>query len=352
MQESRIKGRGAQNDLPNRFAKEHREPFFEDVYEADVDNPVRTKFFEVYPKTIINKVPNSDVPMDFSINPYQGCEHGCSYCYARPTHEYWGYGPGLDFETNILVKKNAPDLLRTAFEKKQWQSSGIMLSGNTDCYQPIERRMGITRSLLKVFAEYRNPVSIITKNSLVLRDIDLLIDLNRDNLVHVVVSLNTLNDSTRQLLEPRASAVTQRLKTIRELSNAGIPVSVLVAPIIPGLTDHEIIPLVETLAGNGAREVSHIIARLNGPVEPIFTEWLERSMPNKKDKILNAIADCHGGTVSDHRSHVRMKGEGKRALAIRDTMTLAKQKYLSGQKMPAFNLGAFKRPPKGQLGLF
>ncbi|MFT5055285.1 MAG: DNA repair photolyase, partial [Oceanospirillaceae bacterium] len=245
MQESRIKGRGAQNDLPNRFAKEHREPFFEDVYEADVDNPVRTKFFEVYPKTIINKVPNSDVPMDFSINPYQGCEHGCSYCYARPTHEYWGYGPGLDFETNILVKKNAPDLLRTAFEKKQWQSSGIMLSGNTDCYQPIERRMGITRSLLKVFAEYRNPVSIITKNSLVLRDIDLLIDLNRDNLVHVVVSLNTLNDSTRQLLEPRASAVTQRLKTIRELSNAGIPVSVLVAPIIPGLTDHEIIPLVE-----------------------------------------------------------------------------------------------------------
>ena len=352
MNQPRIKGRGAQSQIANRFSKEQLEPFFEDVYEADAANPVKTKYFEVFPKTIINKVPSPDVPMNFSINPYQGCEHGCSYCYARPTHEYWGYGPGLDFETNILVKKNAPDLLRNAFDRSSWNGAGIMLSGNTDCYQPIERRSGITRSLLKVFAEYRNPVGIITKNSLVLRDIDLLIDLNEDNLVHVVVSLNTLDDATRQLLEPRASAVSQRLKTIKELSQAGIPVSVLIAPIVPGLTDHELIPLVETLAGHGARDIGHIIARLNGPIESIFTEWLERSLPERKDKILNAIADCHGGSVADSRAHVRMKGEGKRAQAIKDTIALAKQRFLSGTKMPELNTAAFKRPPKGQLGLF
>lgn len=352
MTKSKLTGRGAGSQMANRFEKERVEPFFEDLDMSDIDNPVRTKYFEIHPKTIVNQVPSKDVPADYSINPYQGCEHGCSYCYARPTHEYWGYGPALDFEQNILVKKTADELLKNHFDRKTWRPSAIMLSGNTDCYQPIERKLGITRSLLKVFAAYRNPVGIITKNSLILRDLDILADLHRDNLVHVNISLNTLNDGTRRRLEPRAASVQQRLRTIKELSQAGIPVNVLFAPVVPGLTDHEILPLAEAVAGLGAKSIGHIILRLNGPVEMIFSEWLENNYPDRANKILNAVKDCHGGSVSDSRTTVRMKGVGERAKAIGDSMKLAQKRFFPNSEPAKFNLKAFKRPLPGQLDLF
>lgn len=338
--------------MANRFQAERVEPFFEDTDYSDVENPKKTKYFEVFPKTLVNQVPSPDVPADYSINPYQGCEHGCSYCYARPTHEYWGYGPALDFEQNILVKKNADELLKQHFDRKTWRPSAIMLSGNTDCYQPIERKLGITRSLLKVFAAYRNPVGIITKNSLILRDLDILTDLHQDDLVHVNISLNTLNDETRRRLEPRAASVQQRLRTIKELSQAGIPVNVLFAPIVPGLTDHEILPLAEAVAGLGAKSIGHIILRLNGPVETIFSEWLDNHYPDRSSKILNAVKDCHGGTVSDSRPTIRMKGVGERAQAILDTMDISKKRFFQNSEPTKFNLKAFKRPGHGQLDLF
>jgi DNA repair photolyase len=251
-----IKGRGAQKNVHNRFFAESLETLddFLNYCAAEGDDPDnnRTQFLEVFPKTIVNKVDSPDVGMGFSMNAYQGCEHGCIYCYARNSHEYWGYSAGLDFERKILVKKNAPALLEEKLKSKSWKAHTIVMSGNTDCYQPAERQFGITRQCLELFLKYRHPVGIITKNALITRDLDILSELAKDNLISVSLSITSLSEKTRMLVEPRTATIKKRLETVRELTENGIPVNVMLAPIIPGINSHEVLPLAKAAADAGA----------------------------------------------------------------------------------------------------
>lgn len=344
-----MKGRGASYNPKSRFFEQEVE--WEDGFEPGSDEKIRTKYLDIFPKTIINKVPSPDVPSDFSVNPYQGCEHGCSYCYARPTHEYWGYGAGLEFESVILVKKNAPELLRQSFEKKSWKGGSLMISGNTDCYQPAERKFKITRQMLQVCSEYNNPVGIITKNNLVLRDIDILAPMASKGLAMVNISLNTLQEDFRRKLEPRTATVEGRLKAIEELSKAGIPVNVLMAPLIPGINGHEVLPLMEEVAKRGAATAGYIVLRLNGSLQEMFADWLEHHYPDRKDKVLNHVSSAHGGKMNDSRFGTRMKGEGKLVEQINQSYHLGKRKFFSGNEIPSLNSSLFKRPTS-QTSLF
>lgn len=337
-----MKGRGASYNPKNRFYNEDVE--WDEGFEPGVDEKVKTRFIDIHPKTIINKVPSPDVPSDFSVNPYQGCEHGCSYCYARPTHEYWGYGAGLEFESVILVKKNAPDLLREAFEKKSWKGDSLMISGNTDCYQPAERKFQITRKLLEVCAEYKNPVGIITKNNLVTRDIDILAPMAEKNLAMVNISLNTLNEEFRRKLEPRTATVEGRLKAIEQLTETGIPVNILMAPLIPGINGHEVMSLMEEVAKRGAKSAGYIILRLNGSLKEMFANWLEIHYPDRKEKVLNQVADAHGGQVNDNRFGTRMRGEGKLVEQINQSFQLCSRKYFKNNSLSILNSSLFERP--------
>ena len=342
-----IKGRGASINSGNRFLK--------DSYEADEGHRLedvgaeKTKIIEIKAKSILNQVVSPDVPLPWSMNPYQGCEHGCSYCYARPTHEYWGYSGGVDFENIVLVKKDAAKLLRKKFQSRSWTGEGIMLSGNTDCYQPIERKLGITRQLLEVCLEHRNPVGIITKNTLVTRDLDLLVELSKHNLVQVIFSITTLDDGLRRILEPRTSAVASKLKAIKKLREAGVRVGVMMAPIIPAINSHEIMDMAKAVSEAGALGMKYTIVRLNGCVEELFGDWLERHFPDRKQKVLQHIADCHGGNVQDHRFGKRMKGEGNYAEMIRQQFRVATKKYKLNEARVELNSSSFTRT--GQLGL-
>lgn len=344
-----MKGRGASYNPKNRFFENEVE--WDEGFEPGADEKVKTKFIDIFPKTIINKVPSPDVPSDFSVNPYQGCEHGCSYCYARPTHEYWGYGAGLEFESVILVKKNAPELLRAAFEKKSWKGGSLMISGNTDCYQPAERKFKITRQLLQVCAEYNNPVGLITKNNLILRDLDILSKMAEKNLVNVNISLNTLDESFRRKLEPRTASVEGRLRAIEELSKAGIPVNVLMAPLVPGINGHEVLPLMEEIAKRGAQSAGYIILRLNGSLKEMFSNWLETHYPDRKEKVLNQVSDAHGGQVNDNRFGKRMRGEGKLVEQINQSYKLGNRKFFNNKEIHKTTSSHFKRPT-GQTSLF
>ncbi len=344
-----MKGRGASYNPKNRFLKNELE--WEDGFEPGTEEKVRTKYIDIFPKSIINKVPSPDVPSDFSVNPYQGCEHGCSYCYARPTHEYWGYGAGLEFESVILVKKNAPGLLREAFNKKSWRGSSLMISGNTDCYQPAERKFKITRQMLQVCAEYNNPVGIITKNNLVLRDIDILAPMAEKKLAIVNISLNTLDEDFRRKLEPRTASVNGRLKAIEELTKAGIPVNVLMAPLIPGINGHEVFALMQEVANRGAISAGYIILRLNGSLKEMFSIWLETHYPDRKEKVLNHVSAAHGGNVNDSRFNTRMKGEGKIVEQINQSYHLGKRKFFEDSESISLTSSLFQRP-SAQTKLF
>jgi DNA repair photolyase len=346
-----IDGRGAQSNPVNRFDK-HITEWSPLIYEDPSNPTIKTRYINVRAKTIINKVESPDIQFDYSLNPYQGCEHGCVYCYARVTHNYWGYSAGLDFESIITIKSNAPQLLEQKLKSKKWKASAIMMSGNTDCYQPIERKLQITRKLLQIFWRYRHPVAIVTKNKLLLRDLDILKKLNQYQLVKVAVSINSLDDSIRRKLEPRASTIKSRLELIETLANENIPVKALAAPIIPGLNDYEILPLVKELASRGVFDINHIILRLNGDVEQIFEEWANKIMPDKKQKIMNMVASCHGGQVNDHRFRTRMKGEGKISEIIADQFAMAKNKYLPEKGTQAFNLDLHAHFKDPQLDLF
>jgi DNA repair photolyase len=353
------KGRGAQTNPPNAFLIQQyssEESYLNYCYaEEESATSNTTRYITVHPKSIINKIDSPDIPFQWSINPYQGCEHGCSYCYARTTHEYWGYSAGTDFEQTILVKEKAAFLLRETFAKKSWQPELIVLSGNTDCYQPAEQTFKITRQLLEVFLECRNPVGIITKNSLILRDLDLLQELHRLQLIGITLSITTLDDTLRRAMEPRTSSVKNRLKALEVLSKIGIPVNVNMAPIIPGLNSHEIFDLVQRVADLGASSVSYIMARLNGPIAPIFENWLQNSYPNRSEKVLNLIRETHGGALTDSRFKVRMKGEGQYAAQIAESFRVAKLKSGLGDTTKSIKLNTtlFERPGKGgQLGLF
>lgn len=352
----KYKGRGAQQQGNNRFfelSHEERDDFKEYCFKEDggLEQP-KTQFISTFPKTIVNKVTSPDVGMSWSLNPYQGCEHGCIYCYARNSHEYWGYGAGLDFEQKILVKKNAPQLLEKLFQKKSWQPEPIVLSGNTDCYQPIEKQLEITRALLEAFLKYKHPVGMITKNALIQRDIDILSELAKDNLIRVIISVTSLSEDTRRILEPRTASIKKRLETIERLTAAGIPVWVMVAPIIPGINSHEILPIVKAVSERGALKIGHTIVRLNGAIAGIFEDWIKQTLPDRADKVLHQIADCHGGSLNDSEYGRRMKGTGNIAAQINRQFEIAKNKYMSGRELPALNCDAFVRTNRGQLGLF
>lgn len=344
------KGRGAQLNPSNPFDELERDDNVNHLFDAE--GKLRTDFIEVYPKSILNKVTSEDIPMDWSMNPYQGCEHGCVYCYARNTHTYWGYSAGLDFEQKILVKKDAPDLLEKKLKHKRWKASPIMLSGNTDCYQPIERELEITGKMLEILWKYRHPVGIITKNSLVLRDIDILEKMAQNNLVRVAISITTLDENLRRKLEPRTASVESRLKTIEKLTSAGIPVNVMFAPIIPGLNNHEIFEVAKITSQLGALSLGYTMVRLNGDVGKIFEDWISKVFPDKADKVMNQIKSCHGGSTNDSRIGTRMRGEGNIAEIIRSQVQLARKKYFPEKILPPYNLDlheGFKTP---QLRLF
>jgi DNA repair photolyase len=348
-----LKGRGAQYNAPNRFMKlEYVQEHIEALDEPLLSNTA-TEYIEEFPKKIVNKVNSPDLPMPYSMNPYQGCEHGCIYCYARNTHQYWGYSAGLDFERKVIVKKNAPELLANTLRKKNWKPAPIMLSGNTDCYQPIERKLEITRKMLEILLEYRHPVGVITKNSLILRDLDLLAELASMQLVKVSMSITTLDEKLRLAMEPRTATGKQRLKAIEKLSAAGIPVNVMVAPIIPGLNNHEIVSIMEAAANAGASSAGFTMVRLNGPVGEVFTDWIHKTLPDRADKVLSQIAESHGGSLSDSRYGTRMRGEGPQAEAIRDLFRMTKTRLFEGRESPPYNLDAFCPPDlSGQLRLF
>lgn len=350
-----LKGRGAQINPASPYDNTVRdqEPLdwalVADEWET---GELRTEHLETHPKTILNKVTSPDIPLPWSLNPYQGCEHGCIYCYARNTHPYWGFSAGLDFERKILVKRNAAELLEKELKKKTWKAAPVMFAGNTDIYQPAERKFGLTRACLEVFWKYRHPVGLITKNSLILRDIDLLQQLASERLVHVAISITTLNEELRQFLEPRTASVKQRLRTVETLSKAGIPVFVMMAPIIPGLNDHEILTLVKTVADCGALGAGHSMVRLNGDVALIFEDWIRKTMPDRADRVLNRIRDTHGGSLEEKRFGKRMSGEGNIAGIIHQQFRLAKEKYLKDRKLPEYNLDLHEHFKSPQLRLF
>jgi DNA repair photolyase len=346
------KGRGAQINTKNRFHQHHyeREVLLEDMEE---DLSRKTKYVPVYPKTVLNKITSPDLPMEWSINPYQGCEHGCVYCYARNTHSYWGYSAGLDFEQTILVKKDAPAILEKKLKHPKWVARPIMLSGNTDCYQPAEQKWKITRAMLEVFWKLRHPVGIITKNKLILRDLDLLEQLAQHDLVKVAISVTTLDESLRQFLEPRTSTGAARLETIERLAEKGIPVSVMAAPIIPGLNEHEILPIARAAAERGARAFHHTLVRLNGDVAVLFEDWLERFFPDRKAKVLSKIRQCRGGKLGESRFGKRMAGEGEIAEIIRKQVRLARATYFKEvEAPPPYNCELHEQFKNDQLRLF
>ncbi|MDB5274690.1 MAG: family radical protein, partial [Chitinophagaceae bacterium] len=320
------KGRASQSNPDskyNSFQYERTNEFLSS--DEEISAPKQTIFLES-PKKILNAVASEDLG-NWSLNPYQGCEHGCMYCYARPTHEYWGFGAGLDFETKLVVKKNAPELLRAALSKPTHKVGSTMLAGNTDCYQPIERHYKITRELLKVFLEFKHPVDIITKNHLVLRDLDILSELGAQRLVRVTMSINCLDEEIRRRLEPRTATAKQRLKCLEELSKHGIPCGTMIGPVIPGINHTDIPEILKQSAAHGASYAHYNIVRLNGPLGGLFEEWLDNNYPDRKQKVMHQIAECHGGQVNDSRAGIRQTGEGVFAQTIAQLFKLSYKKY-------------------------
>lgn len=344
--ENIIKGQGAQRNVINRFDRFTFEPEDEDF------ESVKTTFTEIFPKTIVNKVKSEDLPMEYSMNPYQGCEHGCSYCFARPTHEYWGYSAGIDFERKIMVKKNAPELLEKFFKKRGYQPFPILLSGNTDCYQPAERQFEITRQLLQVCLDYRHPVNILTKNALVLRDLDILKPMAEQNLVSVSLSIPTINEDLRRKMEPRTSSSKNKLKAIEILSENGIPTHVMVAPIVPGLNSDEPLAILKAISDAGAQSFGYTLVRLNDMVEPVFVRWIENTFPDRAQKVLNLIKSMHGGKLGEKRYFDRQKGEGNIAEMIHNTFKIGRKKFFDGKEFPKLSTDGFTGTKAQQLRLF
>jgi DNA repair photolyase len=345
-----IKGRGSFINPGNRF-RSHSISFehIEGIDEQFLVNNNTTYFID-NPQRIISKNESPDVPYEFSINPYQGCEHGCVYCYARNSHEYWGFSAGLDFESKIIVKPSAPDLLRKLFYSNAWKPALIHLSGNTDCYQPVEKKLNITRNLLKVFSEFRNPVSLITKNVLILRDMDILKELAENRLTHVLFSITTVNEDLRLILEPRTASVIKKFKAVEKLSKNNIPVAVMIGPVIPGINDHEIPLIIRMAYEYGASTVSYSVIRLNGAIGQIFEDWLKRYFPDRFNKIWSKISSLHHGKVSDSEWGRRMSGEGHVADSIKFVFHMAKNKYFKNISWPELDLTKFRY--KGNFNLF
>ena len=349
---------GSNIDPPNRFEKTYSEIDFEhlewDTEYLDERNNRQIEYIDDTSRSIVSENDSPDIPFRYSVNPYRGCIHACSYCYARPTHEYLGYNAGLDFETRIVVKHQAAELLREFLARDSWKPEPIMFSGVTDCYQPAERQFRLTRQCLELVSECRQPVSIITKNALVVRDRDILQKLAADDLVHVFVSVTTLEAELAREMEPRTSIPAARLRAIEMLAEAGIPVGVLIAPVIPGLNDSEIPAVLKAAKNAGAATASYTLLRLPLTVEPVFREWLERTQALKAERVLSRIQRTRGGKLSSSTWSERMSGTGETAEQIRKIFRLFRTRYGMDRKQPPHNCSLFRPPvPKsGQLRLF
>jgi DNA repair photolyase len=347
----RVQGRGASFNPGNRFEQLHIDELADDREAPEEKRKIHTLYFHDTTRSILAKNDSPDVPFTFSVNPYRGCEHGCIYCYARPSHEYLGFSAGLDFESKIMVKKDAPQLLEAALRGPSFEPQVISLSGNTDCYQPIERKLKLTRACLEVFLKYRNPVGIVTKSSMITRDIDLLQELARFQCVAVHMSITTLDPAVAARMEPRAPTPEKRLDALEQLAKAGIPVGVNAAPIVPGLTDEELPEIVRHAVEKGANSAAYILVRLPYAVKELFIEWVEREFPLRAQKILSRIRDLRGGNLSDPRFHTRMTGEGEFADAIATLFDAACRKYgLNQEAESKLSTKHFLRP--GQISLF
>lgn len=338
-----FKGRGSRINPTGRFEPlRHELPVLDtEITSEDPERP-RTSFYPDKSRSLIVYNDSPDVGCAASINPYRGCEHGCIYCYARPNHEYLGWSAGLDFETRILVKEDAPQLLRKELSSPRWEPQPIMLSGVTDCYQPAERRFQLTRRCLEVLAEFRNPVAVVTKNHLVTRDLDILKELAGFRAAQVVLSVTSLDAELQQRLEPRASAPRARLEAVRQLSQAGIPTGVLIAPVIPGLTDHEVPRILQAAQDAGALFAGYVMLRLPHGVKELFQEWLHRHYPERADKVLSRVRETRGGKLYKAGFGDRMRGEGLFAEMIRAVFQLTCRK-LGLTRSPALSTAAFRR---------
>jgi DNA repair photolyase len=346
-----IDGRGTRRNPVNRYEQIHVE---RDPPEEGEEAPAEpTVFYRDASRSVLAENDSPDIGFRFSLNPYRGCEHGCVYCYARPTHEYLSFSAGLDFERRILVKLDAPELLRKALFSPRWQPQVVSLSGNTDCYQPAERKLEITRRCLEVFREFRNPVGVITKSALVARDADLLAELAAHGAAHVFLSITSLDPELARRMEPRAATPERRLAALATLHAAGVPTGVMVAPVVPGLNDSEIPTILARAAEAGAQTASWTLLRLAKPIDQLFIDWLGRNYPNRRERILNRIRECRDGNLSDSRFGVRMRGEGEYAQQIRALFRAAARKCGLDRPLPELSAAAFRRPPRAgdQLAL-
>lgn len=345
------KGRGAQFNTINRFLKQETVREHVEGIDEWIEPDVKTQFIEGHPKSIVNKVESPDVGMMYSMNPYQGCEHGCIYCYARNSHEYLGYSAGVDFESKIIVKKNAAQLLRKFLMHPSWQGLPIGMSGNTDCYQPAEQKFRLTRSLLETCHEFNQPVGIITKNAGILRDKDLLKRMAEKKLVSVLVSVTSFDEDLRRAMEPRTTTGKQRIRVIRELSDAGVRMGVMLGPMIPGLNEHEMQRIMEAASDAGAVFSAYTFIRLNGAIKFLFHDWLYKNFPDRADKVWHLIEQSHDGKVNDSDWGRRIRGEGPIAAMVSQQYAKYVQKY--GLNMERWELDSerFQRPGS-QISLF
>ncbi|MHA3978510.1 PA0069 family radical SAM protein [Halovulum sp. GXIMD14794] len=347
------RGRGAISNAAGRF-EPHRRLHADDGWEREPEALVRTQVQEDRSKSILARNTSPDIPFDRSINPYRGCEHGCIYCFARPTHAYLGLSPGLDFETRLFSKPHAPELLRATLSKRSYRPDVIAMGTNTDPYQPVEQRLGIMRGVLEVLQEFRHPVAIVTKGALIRRDLGLLAEMAAESLVHVGISLTTLDPGLSRKMEPRAAAPAHRLRTIELLAKAGIPVRAMIAPVVPGLTDHELEALMKAGADAGAKAASYIVLRLPLEVSPLFREWLDEVYPDRARRVMGRVQELHGGRDYDPKWGKRMRGEGLWAELLAKRYEVAMARNGLSRQLPALRRDLFRVPPKpgDQLSLF
>lgn len=347
---------GSHINPPNRFESKYAEPDLEQLEWDDeyLSRPRRIEYLDDQSKSIVTENDSPDLNFRFSVNPYRGCAHGCSYCYARPFHEYLGYNAGLDFETKIMVKRDAPKLFRDFLSRSEWQPELIAFSGITDCYQPAEREFQLTRQCLEVASEANQPVGIVTKNALVVRDLDILQSMAQRSLVNVSLSITTLDPELAREMEPRTSIPAARLRAIRELSAVGVPTKVMVSPIIAGLNDHEIPAILQAAKGAGARSASYIMLRLPLTVEPVFLEWLERTQPTRKERVISRIRQTRDGKLNSAEFGTRIRGTGEISEQIGNLFQVFARKHGLDERLPALDFTQFRPPTtgKGQQWLF
>ena len=348
--------RGAQANPPNRFARQQREAF-DDGWQGEIESlpPLQTRVSAEQARSILSYNQSPDVPVDRSINPYRGCEHGCVYCFARPSHAYLDLSPGLDFETRLFHKANAVELLEAEFRKPDYQPKPIALGINTDAWQPIERKLGLARRLLELMVEYRHPVSILTKGATLMRDLDLLEDLARDNLVSVAISITTLDNELKRRMEPRTASPRTRLRMLSALAGIGIDPGVMVAPVIPAINDAEIEQILEQSAAAGAQRAGYVVLRLPHELKILFRDWLAEHFPDRAEHVISLVRQLHGGKDYDHRFGRRQSGSGTLAQLIAHRFELARKRFgLDGDEDRSLSTRAFRIPDHAgdQFSLF